>query len=266
MHPKLTESDVVARLAELGYFERKDKPSKRVLKETIKSFQKFHGIKPTGLIDDQTATRLLTPLRCGSPDMLATGTSCKWPLEAMPHVSYYVKLDLPGITVDQALTAYDMACRQWEVVCGIKFRRTDSKKNANITARSGLGKTMFLDGRGGTLAWSHLPCGAQADTQLPQMYDAAERWSNQMLLAVACHEVGHAIGLSHAQPGQLMAPCYNADITAPQAGDISEAMKLYGAPQPQALQGPVIVQVTHGTTIEIRNAIDDSVLMVLEVP
>lgn len=46
------------------------------------------------------------------------------------------------------------------------------------------------------------------------------------------HEIGHAIGLDHPTiDGQLMAYTYGETFRSPQAGDISGAVALYGAPQ-----------------------------------
>jgi hypothetical protein len=267
VHPKMTCADVVKRFTELGYFKADSAPSSRALKMAIRRFQRFNGLDETGVIDDQTVAALLTPMRCGSPDMLVSDSGCRWPMDKMAVVTYHTQLRLPGISTSQAHAVYDAACRQWESVCGIRFKRIATAGKANIAAKSGLGQTAFLDGRGGTLGWSYMPCGAQPTTKVPQMYDQAERWSSRMLLAVACHEIGHAIGLPHGKPGQLMAAYYNADVTAPQTEDIAQAAKLYGAPQRlQQQQAAHVVQIARPTTIEIRDATDDSLITTLFLP
>jgi hypothetical protein len=57
-----------------------------------------------------------------------------------------------------------------------------------------------------------------------------------MAVSVICHELGHALGLPHLNAGNLMAPYYDPDVTAPQKGDIEEIVKLYGKrTQPYAI-------------------------------
>ena len=46
-------------------------------------------------------------------------------------------------------------------------------------------------------------------------------------------ELGHAIGISHIGPGNLMAPTYSSTINKPQSGDIQEAIARYGPPRVQ---------------------------------
>lgn len=47
---------------------------------------------------------------------------------------------------------------------------------------------------------------------------------------VACHELGHVLGIPHIQAGNLMQPTYSYSIWTPQAGDIAEAQGRYGKP------------------------------------
>ncbi|NIQ12984.1 MAG: matrixin family metalloprotease, partial [Candidatus Dadabacteria bacterium] len=75
---------------------------------------------------------------------------------------------------------------------------------------------------------------------LEQKYDTTENWvvlnhppSNRIdIVRVACHEIGHVIGIPHIGAGNLMAPHYSQQIRDPQAGDISEAVSRYGRPLP----------------------------------
>jgi predicted Zn-dependent protease len=146
----------------------------------------------------------------------------------MEKITYHTELNLPGITAEQASMAFDIAIGAWAEVCAIEPVRVDAQNIANIYARSGKGQAVNLDARGGTLAWSELPCGVEANVQLDQMFDEAEDWSFDMAVAVMCHELGHALGLPHLNQGNLMAPYYNPNVRAPQKGDIEEIVKLYG--------------------------------------
>lgn len=150
---------------------------------------------------------------------LADQGLCAWPQK---RITYYESLGLnaPGLDVH---SIYDLAFKQWADVCGIQPVRVGSASGANISVGQGP-----IDGPWGTLAYSYLPCGSSADTQLTQLYDDGETWTYAFLLACACHEIGHALGLSHSSVGNLMAPILNQNITAPQFGDIIDIQARYG--------------------------------------
>ncbi|MGV3635352.1 MAG: matrixin family metalloprotease [Pseudorhodoplanes sp.] len=63
------------------------------------------------------------------------------------------------------------------------------------------------------------------------VFDSGEAsfWNASSLLAVATHEIGHAIGIGHSSiSNALMAPYYNPSITTPQQDDIAAARAIYG--------------------------------------
>ncbi|NDD52618.1 hypothetical protein EBZ39_01850 [bacterium] len=228
----LPTAEILKKLFDLGYFGRKSWASVKKLRGTeltkaIKAYQQFHGLHPTGTVGPNTAHRI-NRRRCGLPDFNITaagGKPCKWP---MSKILYYHEIKMPGITDAQVRDAYDIAFSQWAEVCNIEPERATSASTANIYARSGTGRANGLDDRGGTLAWSELPCDVAENVQLDQMFDEAEPWSFNMAVAVICHELGHALGLPHLNNGNLMAPYYDPNITSPQKGDVEEIVKLYG--------------------------------------
>lgn len=228
----LPPQEVLKYLFNLGYFGDKSWAKVKTirgkeLEKAVAAYQKFNGIDPCGCVNDVTAHKI-NHRRCGLPDFGLTdpnGEPCKWP---MTKISYFHEIKMPGMSDEQVREAYDIAFSQWAEVCNIEPTRVDSPTRANIYARSGVGKKHNLDNRGGTLAWSELPCGVHETIQLDQMYDEAEPWSFNMAVAVMCHELGHALGLPHLNNGNLMAPYYDPNVTAPQKGDIEEIVKLYG--------------------------------------
>lgn len=228
----LPPQEVLKYLFNLGYFGKKPWTKVKTirgkeLENAICAYQKFNGLDECGCVDDVTAHRL-NRRRCGLPDFGLTdpnGEPCKWP---MAKISYYHDVKMPGMTDEQVREAYDIAFSQWAEVCNIEPTRVEGPERANIYAKSGSGKKYNLDNRGGTLAWSELPCGVAENVQLDQMFDEAEPWSFNMAIAVICHELGHALGLPHLNNGNLMAPYYDPNVTTPQKGDIEEIVKLYG--------------------------------------
>lgn len=153
-----------------------------------------------------------------------TAGLCKWPHK---RITYYENMTLPGLSREQVRDAYDLAFKQWADVCDIEPVRVDDPEKANVYAREGR-----IDIPGMTLAWSYLPCGYSADGQVTQKYDTMERWNFNFLVATACHEIGHALGLSHLGSGTIMA-AFSSSITKPQAKDITEIQARYGAPKPK---------------------------------
>lgn len=225
-------ADILKKLLKLGYFGLQTWNDIKNLKpaavaRAVKQYQQFNGLPDDGEVGPKTANVLNRP-RCGRPDfemrLNISGDTCRWP---MKEVTYASQINLPGITPQQAIQAYDQAAAQWMAICGIKLTRVAPGK-ANIYAKSGVGRANNLDNRGGTLAWSELPCDVNVNTQLDQMYDEAESWSYNMAVAVICHEMGHALGLPHLPKGNLMAAYYDPNTTKPQQGDIVEMVDRYG--------------------------------------
>lgn len=202
------------------------------LAKAVEAYQAFNGLVADGVVGPQTTAKMVSPARCGLPDMMGMG-DCKWP---MKRVSFLSRLNL-GLR--DAGAVMQQAAEQWNAVCGIELVRVTTESDANIVADD-YGNTGDQFGRaGGVLADSHLPCGATARTRLQQRYDTGERWTDEMLLAVACHELGHAIGLPHLSAGSLLQPYYDPRITKPQKNDIEEVVRRYGPPSPRPSPSPL---------------------------
>lgn len=173
------------------------------------------------------------------------------------HLKWKIEGSLPSAPLSVFRAAVKEACDYWQAVCGLTFAEAGPGERADIVITTGQ-----IDGSGGTLAWSQLPQGD--DRPLTQKYDTSERFviaaapkAGQIdLVAVVCHEFGHALGLDHDRPnsGSLMAPTYRPGLRKPQQEDVARMQRLYGPPsQPPAPEpGPTPGGST--ITIEIINA------------
>lgn len=205
------------------------------LRDAVARFQDFYNITKDGEFGPETMRAMSLP-RCGVPDVIPSGAAgagqCKWPhLE----VSYAFDLSLSGVTDEQTTQAYVEACELWNDVCGLEMYQVDRLSDANIWARS-----QRIDGRGGTLAWSYLPCGVSSDDSLEQRYDTGDGWSTSFLREVICHEVGHALGLNHHNGNSIMHPTATGQWPVPQKVDIAEVVSRYGKPKPKPEPEPPI--------------------------
>lgn len=228
---------VVRALWGWGYFSQYPHVSDAVrgvthdeVKSAITQYQEFNGLVADGVIGPQTVHKMTSPYRCGMPDLIGT-TDCKWP---MFRIAYMCRLNL-GLS--NAIEAYKEAANQWNEVANFELFQVTDSSIANIVADDYGNRRDQFGSRGGVLADSQMPCARSPRQQIPQRYDTAENWTYAMLVAVACHELGHALGLGHLAAGALMAPYYDPRITKPQMVDIKAMEGLYGA-KPTTPQSP----------------------------
>jgi hypothetical protein len=174
-------------------------------------------------------------LRCCNPLRAAGDGIARW---SGPNVTYNCTSLVSGLSSilgsEVVLRAYRKACSSWNDVCGIRLAEVNT--SGNIVSSAGR-----IDGSSGTLAWSYLPgVPSYMKEQLKQLFDNSEKWTEQWLQEVACHEVGHAIGLDHSQDrNALMYPfSHNGSLPVPQAWDVAEAVKRYGPPVPVVPRDP----------------------------
>lgn len=224
---------LVAFLKQQGYLPPDAEPSDARFIGAIEGFQRKMGLIVDGVPDIVTERFADAPRFCSVPDNVNAGQKCRWDGTERPlEIRWSVTGSLPGIPAQKLIEVYNAAWLSWMRVCGIMPSYVPNASEAHV--RMGSGR---IDGASGTLAWSQLPCGP--DQPLQQKYDSGEPWFTGLgrptngrisLRAVACHEIGHVIGLDHLSQGNLLAPYYTADILEPQAGDIEEAVLRYGPP------------------------------------
>lgn len=165
---------------------------------------------------------------CGlSSSALASAATnvCRWN-HAPISIAHRMVLPRANITAEQVSQLFRQCVAAWSSVCRIDLRFQDDP-NANILAN-----VDAMDGPGGVLGESYLPCGnVNPRTQLTQRYDTGENWTLSFLYRVILHEVGHALGLPHAPQGSAVMSPYLTDFATPQGWDIQQMQQRYpGAP------------------------------------
>ena len=225
-------NELVSGLVQTGWLEEGKTVDTDNIDQTIKDYQKFHGLVQDGWAGPITGRSLVAPRICGLPDYLPMVSTENRFVD--PMIKWSLENTLSGIGHDEVKVIFEEAWLAWQKVCGI-LPSYDS--NAAVV-RSHFGR---IDRRGGTLAWSEL-APLNGRRFLEQKYDTRELWHLDIstqpqsfkidLLAVATHEMGHALGMPHLRgnTGDLMNPIYDPSIRTPQEGDIKMGTDRYGNP------------------------------------
>lgn len=189
----------------------------------------------TPLTTDPSATSVLGfpvdgPLICGHT-FNAIGPLAKWP-GANPDLPWHY--DFTGyrgtMSVAQLIDAFEKAWGYWAEVVEISPRRVESRGQAKVW-----GTFARIDGSSGVLAWSMLANNGNDPKE--QRYDSGESWNDTNpgvpaagidLVRVACHEIGHVLGLDHdgGNANALLRPSYSTQIPKPTARDVQRLVGL----------------------------------------
>jgi len=208
--------------------------------EAIATFQSIAGLITDGVMGPKTVRAMSKP-RCSCPDFYKHDDG-KLHMEVAlsrwrgKNLTYYISKrdnDLSTLEWDAII---ELAFNQWSDVADLHFTRVNSSRGANFIISVGSGRGDGFDGPSGTLAWAQLPSGNSFQGQLLCRFDTAETWVKDstrrgiILLAVACHEIGHLLGLGHSRINNaLMAPFYDPSVLKPVSrDDISRIVSLYG--------------------------------------
>lgn len=157
------------------------------------------------------------------------GEYAKWP-GANPRLPWHV--DLAGYRGqtprDKIMEAFRLAWLWWAEIAEIEPVMVQSAAEALIRKHFAA-----VDGPNGILAWSEL--ADNTNQPKTQRYDAAEPWvlseslqDGMDLARVACHEIGHVLGLEHdgRNADALMRPTISNSIRKPTARDAARLLAL----------------------------------------
>lgn len=208
-----------------------------LLESAVKTYQTNHGIRPTGDMDSQTVSEMMSP-RCGVPDII-NGTN--WMMRRHNHHSHASLLRtvshysfFPGsprwppskttltyaflpLTPNWATTPVASAFSQWDSATHFNFIWIQDYTVSDMTIsfqRLDHGDGSPFDGPGGTIAHAFAPTNGRFH------YDGDETWSvgatpNAFdLETVALHEIGHLLGLGHSSvQSAIMFPSISSGTT-----------------------------------------------------
>ncbi|XP_037610936.1 matrix metalloproteinase-17 [Sebastes umbrosus] len=232
-------------LSRYGYLSPPDPRTSKLqtkegIEKAIRVMQRFGGVPETGVLDNETLKLMATP-RCSLPDIVGNEdmlrrrrrrkryalsglkwhkTDLTWSVHSYPSPS--LSPSLPSNLVDSILTR---AFKAWSDAAPLSFRRlpTDSRGAATggdirVTFARLLHDDGYpFDGQGGTLAHAFFP--GRDDVAGDTHFDDDELWSyggldsTIDLFAVAVHEFGHSLGLSHSSSDpSIMRPYYQGPV------------------------------------------------------
>ncbi|MCP3910306.1 MAG: matrixin family metalloprotease [Actinomycetia bacterium] len=230
-------------LESLGYLNAgESEPTEALLR-----YQRFHGLEPTGDMDELTSAMMARP-RCGVPDLIGTGLGPfgigdPWPQRELTYGFDEVtdRLGRPSV----AKGAIAEALRIWASVTPLKFKSVPLDLNPDFIIRfvtGAHGDGLPFDGPGRFLAHAYFPPpNPGGDLAGDAHFDDTEPWAaempmadaNQDLVTVAIHEFGHSLGLDHSNDiDAIMFPVILGKRRSLGGDDIDRIQALYGAPDP----------------------------------
>merc|ERR1719322_959299 len=258
---KANSANTVDYLMQFGYLPQSETEAQLTedqLRNAVRNLQFFGRLNVTGRVDHATANLMSRP-RCGVPDVSHAGYRNKRDADGAPLVRVK-RYNLQGerwprnnltwnlrrgpsharmsdeVVRRELSHALDMWARETRLTF-TELAPDDTSADIQVFFRRGFhGDGYPFDGAGSVLAHAFFPgSGRGGDVH----FDDDENWSERRVMysevtsvfAVAVHEFGHALGLSHSSvEGSLMFPWYSGiprDYRLPK-DDFEAVQHLYG--------------------------------------
>ncbi|KAK2846978.1 hypothetical protein Q5P01_009977 [Channa striata] len=206
------------------------------MEEKIRQMQKFFGLSVTGQLDPQALDVMRMP-RCGVPDVENFSFYPEKPKWKNHTITYKIAKYTPDMKREDVEKSLNSAVNMWSDAAPLRFIKVSHGK-ADIVftfARRTHGDFFPFDGPRGVLAHAFQPGeGMGGDVH----FDEDETWTagrqGFSLFAVAAHELGHSLGLTHSKdPSSIMYPTYRFPSSTQHSlskDDVIGIQTLYGKP------------------------------------
>ncbi|XP_017275511.1 matrix metalloproteinase-20 [Kryptolebias marmoratus] len=214
--------------------------STSAMEEGVRKMQNFFGLRETGSLDSHTLDVMREP-RCGVPDVDNFSFYPSKPKWKNNTITYTVSQYTPDMSREEVERSFRLALKMWSDAAPLRFIEVNHGKADIILsfARRAHGDFSPFDGAGGVLAHAFQPGeGIGGDVH----FDEDETWTSggqgYSLFAVAAHELGHSLGLTHsADPSAVMYPNYRRRSRTQyflSTDDVRGIQLLYGKPTKKA--------------------------------
>uniref|UniRef100_A0A3Q3FXA7 Matrix metalloproteinase-20-like n=1 Tax=Labrus bergylta TaxID=56723 RepID=A0A3Q3FXA7_9LABR len=209
--------------------------STSAMEEKIREMQHFFGLKETGRLDRNTLDVMREP-RCGFPDIENFSFYPGKPKWKNHTITYMIAKYTPDMKREDVEKSFSSAIKMWSDESPLRFIKVNHGK-ADIVFSFAVGThgDFFpFDGPRGVLAHAFQPGeGMGGDVH----FDEDETWTAGNLFAVAAHELGHSLGLTHSQDrSAIMYPNYRYQSNTQYSLSKDDALgiqALYGKPTRQ---------------------------------
>uniref|UniRef100_A0A3P9NE41 Collagenase 3 n=1 Tax=Poecilia reticulata TaxID=8081 RepID=A0A3P9NE41_POERE len=184
--------------------------SASAMEQKVRQMQNFFGLRETGILDSNTMDVMKKP-RCGVPDVDNYSFYPYHPKWKNRTISYKIAKYTPDLSREDVERSFRLALKMWSDAAPLNFVKVIHGKSENTCEELiAHGDFSPFDGPGGVLAHAFQPGeGMGGDVH----FDEDETWTTGgqgfSLFAVAAHELGHSLGLTHSRdPSAVMFPSY----------------------------------------------------------
>uniref|UniRef100_A0A4W6CUK6 Matrix metallopeptidase 20a (enamelysin) n=1 Tax=Lates calcarifer TaxID=8187 RepID=A0A4W6CUK6_LATCA len=177
--------------------------------EKTREMQNFFGLQETGHLDPHTLDVMREP-RCGVPDVENFSFYPGKPKWKHHTITYMIAKYTPDMKREDVEKSFQTALKMWSDATPLKFIKVNHGKADIVLSFAPHGDFFPFDGPRGVLAHAFQPGeGMGGDVH----FDEDETWTagsqGYSLFAVAAHELGHSLGLTHSRdPSAIMYPNY----------------------------------------------------------